>query len=264
MAASDTYIQFPLCLLSYPCKVDKRIKFIIDYGIGYYAQCLMNNQNGDIEDILLQDGGYFHISELDEKSERWEVSQEDVLFIKTAKIMGLPCDLSSVEKRFDRFMRTREFQTAFECKNGKDAEVRIRIDIARDVNKTLNMRDFAVLCAIYSKIGDKRIPVLITNEEILHRARGFKSKKVAKAECPHTDSLALTSSKVRRAINDLHKRGFFVKTTYAGRLTYYGLMSENELRKAVIARKTKSTFAAQQSEKDREMTEEIRKLRKAA
>jgi hypothetical protein len=114
------------------------------------------------------------------------------------------------------------FTKDFEQRHGTDARVRICKDWIFEVrdNKGMSYAEFAVLVAIYSKIGANKRPVRITREEIWRRALGCKSQSVFKTE---TDGqvFGFTRRKVRSIIERLHDRKFFARVTFARRETYY-------------------------------------------
>jgi hypothetical protein len=136
----------------------------------------------------------------------------------------------------------------FEEKHGTDARVRIRTDWFFEVrdNKGMSYPEFAVLAAIYSKIGDALGPVRILQDEIWKRAHGFKSDRVFRAEMNCRRKPFLTPRQVRSIIERLHARNFFARITYGRRQTYYSnRLSSKELADHVFRAKTQRSLARQ-------------------
>jgi len=100
----------------------------------------------------------------------------------------------------------------------------------------------AVLAAVYSIIGRKQVPVLITQDRIRQRALGYKTAAAMADELPRRSDGGhpLSSWQLRSVLACLRTRKLFVSATYGRRLTYYShRMTSRALRAAVIERKTR-------------------------
>ena len=97
--------------------------------------------------------------------------------------------------------------------HGRDAQVRIRTDWLFEARhgRGLSYLEFAVLVAIYSKIGRKKGPVRITRDEIWRRAHGYKSKIVFD-QMVQNGPFRFTKWQVRAAIEGLHDARFLRKS----------------------------------------------------
>jgi hypothetical protein len=159
------------------------------------------------------------------------------------------------------------FKNAFEDRHGKDALVRLRTDLvfdARDGNG-ITPRELSVLAAIYSVIGRKPDPVLITQQRIQHRALGYKTAAIMEAEIPNRkDGLKpLSDWQIRCMLDRLQARKFFARVTFGRRQSYYShRMKEAALRQAVAKMKTHQ-FATNRirSIDDKSMSDMIRNMR---
>ena len=119
--------------------------------------------------------------------------------------------------------------------------------------------DFAVLVAVFSKIGKKSAPVRILQDEIWRRAHGFKSVAVAHAE--NLDpSASPTRRQVRTIIERLRLRNFFAWVTFGRRHTYYSnRMTPVQLSEGVFALKTRVATAKHlKSRSNADLTRRIR------
>lgn len=124
-----------------------------------------------------------------------------------------------------------------------------------------------MLAAIYSVIGRKTGPVLITRERIRRCALGYKTHAVFEAEFSqrHDGAQPLTEWELRSEVDRLHERRFFERITYGQRHTCYSLrMTPTEFQEALIARKTRRFgFKRLRSLDDEALTNTIRNQRAA-
>lgn len=161
------------------------------------------------------------------------------------------------------------FCSKFVDRHGAEPLVRLKTQFvfeARD-GKGLSPRELSILAAIYSVVGRKHGPVLITQARIRRRALGYKNAAVMQLELPQRQDKTspLTVWQLRSLLDKLTTRKFFARSTYANRLTYYShRMTASALRKAIIERKT-FAFASKLTRRldDQAMTTEIRNLRAA-
>ena len=166
----------------------------------------------------------------------------------------------SAYAQLDRFIKE------FESKYGPDVLVRIRADWLFEIrgNKGMAYKEFAVLAAIYSKIGATQRPVLITRDEIWRRAHGFKSGRVFEAEMNRGRKPFLTARQVRSIIERLHSRNFFARITFGRRQTYYSnRLNAKELADQIFTAKTQRSRARQARIcADAELTARVRAARR--
>jgi len=157
MTVSRTgYFQFPLCLLAFRSDHKDRLQHIVSYCLCEHAQRLIRTSVDVIwHSALCEAGEFLHvdIGSYDATTERWKVA--------------------------------REFVRHWESRYGRDASLRISTSLLWEAlnNTGLNYREFSILCAINSVIGNRRsVPRRITEPSIRVRAAGFKSWKVANRE----------------------------------------------------------------------------------
>jgi hypothetical protein len=157
----------------------------------------------------------------------------------------------------------------FEARHGKDARVRIKkawLFDARD-GHGITYREFSVLCAIYSAIGDKELAI-ITRERIRRCALGYRTAAILQTELPGRVDKAqpLTERQLRDTIARLHRNKFFAHCTVARRITYYSIRLDNEaMRKKVLESRTYADFCrASQSAQDQALTTASKQKRREA
>ena len=171
---TDSYIQFPLCLLSYGSNVKTRMHAImtsaaVTAGLGYtekqtaefiaerFAESILPSELEDVYEC--GDNPYCH--------------KEIVIGMHILKL-NLSRDLfvSMTENPW----AVRQFCYEMEQKHGKCPLVRIKAAYAEEVlNRSgMSYRDFSILCAIYSIIGSKEYS-RITRDQIRARSMGYKS-----------------------------------------------------------------------------------------
>ena len=174
----------------------------------------------------------------------------------------------SINRMLDRHAEFGEYLAAYERRNKEDALVRIKRDLLFEVLQGTGMkyREFAVLCAIHSVIGDKGKPVRITLETIQRRAFGYKSPAALKSDISGgffintPEANMLTIKQIRTTLDELHRRSCFARLTYGNRQTYYSTrMSEDELKKRIVAMKTRTfSFKAESARKNQDLTAEVK------
>jgi hypothetical protein len=132
-------------------------------------------------------------------------------------------------------------------------------------NTGLTYREFSILCAINSVIGNKRsVAIRITEPSIRVRAAGFKSWKVANVE--PGESQLLTPDQVRYTLERLHRRKFFARARVGAKTVKYMVgLSDDALRTSLLQSETyRSRFKAERAQKDRELMKAIRSANQAA
>ncbi len=148
---------------------------------------------------------------------------------------------------------------AFQGQYGREPFVRMKKNWLFDTRDGhgITYREFSVLCAIYSAIGDKELAI-VTRERIRRCALGYRTKAIMDAELPRRADKAqpLTERQLRDTITRLHRNKFFARCTVARRITYYSIRLDSEaIRKKILERRTyASFFRASQSAQDAALT----------
>src|SRR4029077_9624335 len=96
----------------------------------------------------------------------------------------LHVNIPSPDTVIDRWKAATRFIRQREGRFGKDASVRIATTLLWEAhnNTGLTYREFSILCAINSVIGDRSTPIRITERTIRIRAAGYKSLIVVRRE----------------------------------------------------------------------------------
>ena len=223
---SEKYIQAPLCLLAYPGSLDDIINGMLYIGVHRIRLFLSENPEHHYE---LPDN--MNLPEDFDNNNR-----EHQLLCTAAWMSGLI--LHSIVNDEKQIRKYQEFIDDFESEFGSDALVRHKTDLCIDVkdNDALNHREFAILSAIYSCLGQSSYK-LITSDEIQRRASGCRSKEIFDTFEDRPEPYSV--KQVRNTVEDLFLKGFFGRYTYQRRYTYYShKLSEDELRKKVIEKRT--------------------------
>jgi hypothetical protein len=258
--SNEPYFQFPLCALSFGKTEFERLNAILDYSLvtkGWilYRKLPVQKQNEFLA-TFRQSG------KLPEgcNTSFWQ----HCAALYGSGIIGLT--LGDFLAGIERYNRMREHIARFEKVHGTDSQVRIRrtwLFDARD-GRGLTYREFAVLCAIYSVIGNKEL-ANVTRERIRRCALGYHTAAIMGAELPRrTDKgQPLTERQLRDTIARLHRNKFFARCTVARRITYYSIRLDNEaFRKKILDRRTyPNFFHASQSAQDQALTAAIRRRR---
>lgn len=180
-------------------------------------------------------------------------------------------NVSSSGKGADKRLQDEHDAVVYHCGTAPQATVSIRADWfwnciyglrgnADRPDMPLSYREFAVLCAILSKLGDKDLESC-TWQEIQRRALGYTTEAQMKERLPlRTDGAKpLTRQQIRSTLNDLERCGFFARYAVGNGekcfLTYFSLkMPKQELKaKAVTAytkRRRRGPIRRTQADKD--------------
>jgi hypothetical protein len=123
--------------------------------------------------------------------------------------------------------QAQELPNMLAAKFGVSPLVRLRTDIVLNTrNKTgnyaLREREFRVLCALYSYIGDKPF-CQVALSKIQERAAGCKTRAMLNALPEGQRGPVYTPKMIRTAIDRLHGegQGYFARVTYRNHKTYY-------------------------------------------
>ena len=163
----EKYIQAPLCLLAYPGSLYDIITGMLYIGIHRARLFLSENPEHHYE---LPDN--MNLPEDFDNNNR-----EHQLLCTAAWMSGLI--LHSIVNDEKQIRKYQEFIDDFESEFGTDALVRHKTDVCFDVrdNGALNPREFSILSAIYSCLGQSSCR-RITSAEIQCRATGYRSKEI--------------------------------------------------------------------------------------
>jgi hypothetical protein len=253
------YFQFPLCLLSFGHDFKKRLDGIVALG------CVeMGSRQWQEFNPAQRHFRRSHPPRPSVCTCTIDLSKDQELqVVAGCEYLNLCC--RNAKAVFDDYDRVIHLVEGFERKHGTDARVRIRKDLVLEVrdNKGMSYAQFAVLAAIYSKIGASKRPVLITRQEIWRRAHGFKSDRVFRSEMNGVPPF-FTQRQVRSIIERLHERRFFARVTYGGRQTYYShRMTDTVLRERVFTAKIQRSLSQQARRRaDAALTERIQQERR--
>ena len=238
------YFQFPLCLLAFGNDYKSRLQHIVSY-------CLCEQARR----------AHWDFANLPEKN---------VLLNKAATFLNVT--IASHACTIDGWKEAVRFVYQWERQYGKDASVRIATVLLWEAhnNRGLSYREFSILCAINSIIGNQRsTPRRITEPSIRVRAAGCKSWEVAKRELL-TEGVRKqrlwTLHQVRYTLEKLHQRKFFARARAGAKTVKYMLgVTDAALRALLLQRETyQPQFKAERSKKDRELMMAIRSAKAAA
>lgn len=256
----NPYFQFPLCALSFGKTLDARLNGIINYCIVETGGKLFRKLTAEKQrDFLEQCRDYGSIPS-GFKKDNWSHGAA----IYGATIVGIT--FGHFPSCFEQHRLLHDHIVAFEKVHGRDAQVRIKkrwVFDARD-GHGLTYREFSVLCAIYSAIGNKKLAI-ITRDRIRRCALGYRKTAIMQAELSTRadKTQPLTDRQLRDTIERLHRNKFFARCTVARRITYYSIRLDSEaLRKKVLERRTyPEFFRASQTAQDEALTATIKAKR---
>ena len=260
---NDTFFQFPLCALAYGQAVTARLDAIIDYAVVEAGSSSLAKRSAEHQYQFLQ----FSLQAEGVPRDFKEYLPQHRAALIGAEIIGVK--YSCMASVMDRWQAINRHITDFERRYGRDAKVRIKKDwlFATRDGKGISYREFSVLCAIYSVIGQKDLAI-VTRENIRRRALGYRTAAIMKAELRTRADKGqpLTERQLRDTIARLHENLFFARCTVARRITYYSIrLKEEELRQQILARRSYSAyFHARQSALDKTLTAALRKKRHEA
>lgn len=209
------FFQFPLCLLAEPRNFTELLNRCFEFGVAHY---------------------------LDKQEPGWAASKEsrEAAHARARPVIGFtggaPARAIEVHKSVSDFER--EWKSA----GRKTCWVRLRTDILFDVrnNEVLSERDWRVLCAVFSAIGDKPM-VRIGWKGIQSRAAGWLTPPPANARpC----GLLYPRGQIERSLSKLLERGFVVVATYKrGERFWSHRLNQKELWEEVKLRKLRKYSA---------------------
>jgi hypothetical protein len=237
------YFHFPLCLLGFRSDYKDRLQHIVSYCLCEQAERLSRTSAAPAGNAALDEAAKFlhvSISSHDATIRRWEAATS--------------------------FIRQR--QTRY----GRDASVRIATALLWEAhnNTGLTYREFSILCAINSILGNRHCtPRRITEPSIRVRAAGFKSWTIANRHFRSDESRTarlLTPYQVRYTLQRLHERKFFARARVGAKTVKYMVgVSDDALRALLLQTETyHSRFRIERAQKDRELMMAIKSANKTA
>jgi hypothetical protein len=259
----NSYFQFPLCALSFGQTVNARLNAILDYSVVEAGQKLFQKLTAEQQREFLRGKNVSRTNPNGLNPRDWR----QCAACYGANIIGVT--YYGINSIIERHGQLRKFVADYEGRHGRDALVRIKKDWLFDARDGhgISYREFSVLCAIYSAIGDKELAI-ITRERIRRCALGYRTAAIMQAElAKRTDNVQLlTERQLRDTIARLHHNKFFARCTVARRITYYSIRLDNEaMRKKVVERRTyPAFFHASQSAQDATLTAAIKQRRREA
>ncbi len=259
----NPYLQFPLCALAYDQEESARLNAILDFSVIEAGWKLFNKLPPIQQREFLRGKTVNRRNRNGINPNDWQ--QCAVLY--GAHAIGVNYQHPDhVKMNYDRL---RAYITDFEKRHGRDARVRIKrgwLFDTRDGNG-LSYREFSVLCAIYSAIGDKELAI-ITRDRIRRCALGYRTAAIMQAELPTRADKGqpLTERQLRDTITRLHRNKYFARCTVARRITYYSIRLDGDaLRKKILERRTyPDFFRSSQSAMDQALTTAIKQKRREA
>ena len=223
----EKYIQAPLCLLAYPGDCADIINAM--FYIGLHRTRLSLSKNPELNCELPD---YVSLPDDFDKTDR----EHQLLWSAVHMLeMNFSPSIAVVEKGIGEYQA---FIDDFESEFGTDTLVRHKVALCFEVRDrgALNPREFAILSAIYSCLGQSSYR-RITCAEIQYRATGCRSKEIFDTFEKRPEPYSI--KQVRKTVEDLFLKGFFGRFTYRYRETYYShKLSEDELREKVIEKRT--------------------------
>jgi hypothetical protein len=259
----NPYFQFPLCALSFGQTVDARLNAILDYSVVEAGAKMFRKLTVERQREFLHGKMVSRINPNGVNPHDWQ----QCAACYGASIIGVT--YHNFNSIIERHNQLRHYVAEFEARHGHDARVRIKRAWLFDTRDGhgITYREFSVLCAIYSAIGDKELAI-ITQERIRRCALGYRTAAIMQAKLANRTDKAqpLTERQLRDTITRLHRNRFFARCTVARRITYYSIRLDNEaMRKKVVERRTyPAFFHASQSAQDATLTAAIKQRRREA
>jgi hypothetical protein len=257
----NPYFQFPLCALSFGQTVNARLNAILDYSVVETGSKLFQKLTAEQQRGFLRGKTVSRTNPKGLNPHDWR----QCAACYGAYVIGVTYhNINSIIERHDQLLN---HVADYEDRHGRDALVRIKRDWLFDARDGhgISCREFSVLCAIYSAIGDKELAI-ITRERIRRCALGYRTAAIMQTElAKRTDNAQpLTERQLRDTIIRLHRNKFFARCTVARRITYYSIRLDNEaMRKKVVERRIyPEFFRASQAGQDQVLTTAIRQRRR--
>ena len=238
--SNSGYFQFPLCLLAFDTDYKDRLQHISSFCLCEHAQRL---------------------------DRTWANTRSNAALDEAAEFLHVKIGSHATTKQ--RWEAAAAFIHRRQARYGRDAFVRIATPLLWEAhnNTGITYREFSILCAINSVIGQSNSPRRITEPSIRVRAAGFKSWTIAnralRSERSRNARL-LTPHQVRYTLEKLHERKFFARARTGAKTVKYMIgVTDADLRALLLKSETyHSRFKAERAQKDRELMMAIRSANK--
>ncbi len=208
------HIIFPLCALSISIKFKRLLKYLIHYALVGIAK-------GELHNTLFKAKNY--------QKELNELIPDKIIEVGADRDIDYDY-IYPIDRTRLNYQVIQHHKDIFVAKFEEDARVLMNINFLIDIieKNALSEKEFRVLCAIYSCLGKHTKVRIIVNDEIRHRALGYKRNYF------EFDKELLLSDKVlNRIINKLIQRGFFDRYPDGRKYTYSKIIRGDKLRKLV-------------------------------
>ena len=206
MSKENPYIQFPLCALAFGQRPNERLNAILDYGVVEAGEKLWRQVAREEQKRM---------ASVCKGSRDVPKGFHGELALHCATLYGaqkLNIEFKDIRTPINGHKSLAAFIAGFQGRQGRDALVRIKKEWVFKVRdkRGLTYREFAVLGALYSCIGDKQA-TRVTQPRIRRCALGYRTERIMAAELPRrADGAApLTPRQVRDTIARLHRNNFF-------------------------------------------------------
>ena len=204
------FIEFPLYCLLYCADDKERLNDIILFCI---VESAVDNKIYNEPDINLVKPTDFDIEN--------EIHSKIVSAAAEYNLV-----LESIEKAIDVWLEVKQKILDYVNKYGADSYCRMGIQLTNDViNNKFGFREYKVLAAIQSVLGNTKIYLRITYEHISYRILGYKKKKIAQAEGKMQG--ALSARQIKTSITRLIHKKLLTSVTYMHREKYYSTKIKN-------------------------------------
>jgi hypothetical protein len=256
------YFQFPLCTLAMGGSYKERLGQIISFAFVEAGRVMVTKLAQEIRESL----GEELLDYSDTPSDYHKTNSSHVAAMLGAREIGIRP--GSLENSLRNWRTASQFIGKFQSQHGSDATVRVKKDLVFEVrdNQGMSYREFAVLCALLSRIGTKKY-VRITRKQIQCRMLGYKSPPVMLAEFDkRTDGAKpLTFRQINYTLNKLHERGFFARARPTRRQTVFSIrLTQEQLENWLVQSKTYSQdFHKCRRQRDTELMARIKRRRAA-
>lgn len=206
------FLEFPLCLLAVddPEILDK----IISYSIVAYS-------------LKIEKAVESRIFRVRDFPKGFDIKNEEHRRILLAGD-ELNITIASVNDKIITFNELDTYVQKCICDYGKQPYCRIGKKLCFEVrDKTFDENMFRILCAIQSKIGNKKSNKKMYKDEIRCRAFGCKTAKMLQKEKPN-HYIYYSDKKMKRITDLLEAKQLISKFTYKRRITYYSTRLNKE------------------------------------
>lgn len=248
------YFQFPICLLTTDHNYKTILNQIITYGMKEVGNRL--DSNSEENEPEKNEAKIAEFCRKYDTADGLTVTQFHLAWGAQALGVTIPC----IHEEARKYGWLED--TVAKFGDSGRALCRIKLEWIWDSLRggMLSEREFRVLVAIYSAIGNKPFR-RITREEIRRRSCGYASKARYEQDiAAKAPKFNLTDSQIKTTVAKLQQLNFFAKVTYARRVSYYThRLQVDDLVEAVKGRLiSRFEKKSRQQEINRSLTEDVR------